>query len=931
MATRYLTHDYADGYIFSDTSYNALQVDRPVTVLGAVGVAGVGGDGHGGAGGAGVTFTFGALLRNEGLVAGGAGGAGADSNGGGGGGGEGGYGVILPAGSSLANRGTIKGGAGGAGGYGYHFNASGGPGASGGAAVALASGDSLANFGEITGGAGGNGGDGYNYAGYAGAGGAGVSLAGAGRVTNAGTVSGGAAGAAGNAFTHYSPSGITGGIGIDLSGAGAVSNTGTVLGGAGGAGGPGGQFGARSAGAGGAGVSAAQGGGVANTGLIIGGEGGNGDPILRDRTVYGGRGGAGVRVSGAADVANGGDIVGGHGGVGGSAYSYFFAGTGGAGGAGMASYGGDTLVNTGRVAGGQGGAGGYRHSLGFVAGGGTGGAGAFFGGGGVLDNRGSVVGGLGGAGGGAPDGTGPAGLQGDGVVLAYGGLVENGAGGASSALIVGSVGIYVGASGAGTVVNFATIEGTSGTSVLLKSARDRLIAEAASRFIGTADGGGGVLEIDGGTNTVTGLGAAATLSGSDSMSFAGFGAYLIGAGGGWRLEGRDTLDAGADLTVAGTLSISGMLSNEGVVSGLAGSTIILRNGRIAGGTLTSAGRVYVSGDGAVIDGTKATVTNQATIRIDSSASLTIEGAVVNQGEISLADAVGTIGLIVGAAGATLSGGGSVLLAARGSDTLAGANATATLTNVDDRIIGAGDLGDGDMVLINEAGGLIEQTGAVALTLDTGAATINNAGTIETAGPGGATVVGALDNSGVIEARSGDLTIDGAVSGSGTALIVGGTLTAWSTFTQDVVFNRAAGELILADGALYSGAVTGFSKRGQTSIDLRDIAFVDPSEATFSGTTAGGVLTVTDGTRAAHISMVGDFTRSGWTASSDGGGGVIVTASTARAAPNLARGAFVAAMAGLGAVDAAPASRASDQWSEPTPMLAGPRPPRLTSS
>ena len=111
---------------------------------------------------------------------------------------------------------------------------------------------------------------------------------------------------------------------------------------------------------------------------------------------------------------------------------------------------------------------------------------------------------------------------------------------------------------------------------------------------------------------------------------------------------------------------------------------------------------------------------------------------------------------------------------------------------------------------------------------------------------------------------------------------------------------------------------GFSTTGGTSFDLRDIGFVSANEATFVGGSSGGVLTVTDGTHTAHITLLGDYTTSTFVASSDGSGGVIIvdpprtsatgftqtmasmprTASGALLAPShMARGAELMLMAG----------------------------------
>ena len=108
----------------------------------------------------------------------------------------------------------------------------------------------------------------------------------------------------------------------------------------------------------------------------------------------------------------------------------------------------------------------------------------------------------------------------------------------------------------------------------------------------------------------------------------------------------------------------------------------------------------------------------------------------------------------------------------------------------------------------------------------------------------------------------------------------------------------------------------------TSLDLGDIGFVSVSQATFSGTASGGVLTVADGKHAARISLNGDYLSSTFVTVSDGHGGVIVVALPAPggAPPH----AFVAAMAGFGG-PAASAVHQGDAGRTPEPMLSGPRP------
>ena len=130
------------------------------------------------------------------------------------------------------------------------------------------------------------------------------------------------------------------------------------------------------------------------------------------------------------------------------------------------------------------------------------------------------------------------------------------------------------------------------------------------------------------------------------------------------------------------------------------------------------------------------------------------------------------------------------------------------------------------------------------------------------------------------------------------MIDSGTLAFGSTFSQDVAFTGASGVLKLARSQGYAGAVSGFSKTGGTSFDLLDVGFTGAGEASFSGNHTSGVLTVTDGTHTAHITLTGDYTGVTFVASNDGHGGVSI-------------------------IDTPPPPRRSTPWSPPWPPC---RPP-----
>jgi hypothetical protein len=273
----------------------------------------------------------------------------------------------------------------------------------------------------------------------------------------------------------------------------------------------------------------------------------------------------------------------------------------------------------------------------------------------------------------------------------------------------------------------------------------------------------------------------------------------------------------------------------------------------------------------------------------ANAAVTLAGSIWADTTISAT----TANLTIAAAGARLTGRGSLLLSDQATNRITGATSTATLINVDDTISGAGRLGAGNMRLVNDRGALIEGDHTLALNISAGQSTIANAGWIEAAGAGGVVVWSAIANTGVLYANGGVLTLEGAVTGAGHAVINNGALVARAAFTEAVTFDPAGGQLTLVQSQSYTGRISGFSLTGATSLDLRDIGFVGAGEATFKGTSHVGVLTVSDGTHTARIGLIGDYVGATFTASNDHEGGVVVVASTTS---RMSTQTFVAAMA-----------------------------------
>jgi hypothetical protein len=255
------------------------------------------------------------------------------------------------------------------------------------------------------------------------------------------------------------------------------------------------------------------------------------------------------------------------GGAGGGGSSPYYA--GGAGGVGVLLAAGASLtLSSGTIVGGKGANGGSNI-------GGAGGAGVYLGGTSVLTTNGTIVGGLGGQ-----YGAGGTGV----VVVAAGASVTNGDAGRQAALIEGAIGVFL--AGAGTLTNFATIEGTGGVAVQFGSAGGALIAEAGSTFIGAVEGGGGNLDLADGSGTITGLGAGGTLSGAEAMTFSGFGVYTVGGVADWTVVGATVLSPSQTIVDDGELTLSGAVTNAGFLEALHGSLTV-------DGSVTGAGQARI--------------------------------------------------------------------------------------------------------------------------------------------------------------------------------------------------------------------------------------------------------------------------------------------------------------------------------------------------
>src|SRR6516165_3360460 len=109
--------------------------------------------------------------------------------------------------------------------------------------------------------------------------------------------------------------------------------------------------------------------------------------------------------------------------------------------------------------------------------------------------------------------------------------------------------------------------------------------------------------------------------------------------------------------------------------------------------------------------------------------------------------------------------------------------------------------------------------------------------------------------------------------SGLAVMSGGTVEVSSAYSGPATFMGSSGILQLDQSTSFSGTVAGMT--GQDTLDLRDISFATIQSPTYSGTSTGGTLRVSDGTHTAEIALLGNYLASTFVASSDGHGGTNV--------------------------------------------------------
>ncbi len=380
-----------------------------------------------------------------------------------------------------------------------------------------------------------------------------------------------------------------------------------------------------------------------------------------------------------------------------------------------------------------------------------------------------------------------------------------------------------------TLTGSGTISGAVSNSGTVSSASGTLLILGAVSGSGTyATSASSALDLRGGgtLSTVTGAGtlilegpAGFTEANAASMQIA---AIAVDAGA--SLSTTGTLASGMSVAgtlsaSAGTLSLTGVLSDIGTIAAGAGTVLDIKGGGTIAGTLAGSG----------------------TVRLDSALTL-------NSGAALAATTV------VQTANVTLGSSTSLTnLAGDSYDITAAAKQTVSLTGA-----GGDKLSNAGTIAANGAG-----------TASLGVALINS-GAI-TVGSGTLSFVGAVTNNGIIDAAAGKATFSLALGGSGTVEIDhAGTvsLLKGAAASQYVDFGVGGGLLDLTGPNSFAGTIEDFAAGDK--IDL-----IKTLETSYDF--ANGVLTVMNGSKTvASLHFAGTYATTDFTLASDGHGGTVIS-------------------------------------------------------
>ena len=308
-------------------------------------------------------------------------------------------------------------------------------------------------------------------------------------------------------------------------------------------------------------------------------------------------------------------------------------------------------------------------------------------------------------------------------------------------------------------------------------------------------------------NTISGAGQIGTAGGTNLSGFVNQAAGTVNATGNALLinasgvvnQGLFTATGGGILQI----NVPVVNANANITANGSGSQVQLSNGaRIEGGTLNTINTPAFFGTTSstvILDGsTQGPLNNRAAYTINNGTDTQVMGTINNTNSITVNAAnLGTALSMVGAV--TLTGGGTVTLT--NGNAFVRQDGAGTLTNVNNAIVGAGQIGNNGLTFINQTGGVVNanNSGNVLLVNASGAV---NQGTFEATGGGILQVDVTVNNAGgtisagsssQVQFSNGADIQGGLLSSAGSAAFFGttsGTVILDGT-TQGMLTNAAA--------------------------------------------------------------------------------------------------------------------------------------------
>jgi hypothetical protein len=323
-----------------------------------------------------------------------------------------------------------------------------------------------------------------------------------------------------------------------------------------------------------------------------------------------------------------------------------------------------------------------------------------------------------------------------------------------------------------------------------------------------------------------------------------------------------TAGTGGLIITGGTTIDNTGNSNAGkITADGAGTHVDISNSTILGGTLTGKNGGVFNGSGSTLDGSTAgapvTIAAGTVLNYGNSTTNFLVGTINNHGTIAQSSVANLTDLIIAAGGATLTGGGSLVLSNNGNNRVYANTAATVLDNVDNTISGAGQIfPNAGLSLVNS--GLVDANVSTPLVLSLN--TTNNAsGILRGSGAGGLAVsAGATTNNGTVEALNGSaVTFNGSSSITNNA---GGTLPGG---TWRAVSTGAGATVSLVGGTITTDAANLILDGAGSKIQAGTAGSYTDIQNTLTGVAPGGQLHVLNGQNYTTNSPSGSATPVWW--------------------------------------------------------------------